>query len=204
MASALLEGIVSSAHLCAPLRARVFLIRQALVDFSYFLTVGAMDEAHKAVKLVRSAAVWENMARMCVQTKRLDIADTCLGNMGHARGARAVRDVVEAHTRPDGTISEPEVRPSRIHADCPLSPGCMQVCAAVVAVQLGMLKEAEQLYASCGRHDLLNTLYQASGQWEKALEIAEKEDRIHLKATHYTYARQLEAEGETMKAAELV
>jgi hypothetical protein len=78
----------------------------------------------------------------------------------------------------------------------------MQVCAAVVAVQLGMLKEAEQLYASCGRHDLLNTLYQASGQWEKALEIAEKEDRIHLKATHYTYARQLEAEGETMKAAE--
>ncbi|KOO26905.1 intraflagellar transport protein 140-like protein [Chrysochromulina tobinii] len=158
--------------------------RKALVDFSYFLTVGAMDEAHKAVKLVRSAAVWENMARMCVQTKRLDIADTCLGNMGHARGARAVRDVVEAHTRPDGTISEPEV------------------CAAVVAVQLGMLKEAEQLYASCGRHDLLNTLYQASGQWEKALEIAEKEDRIHLKATHYTYARQLEAEGETMKAAE--
>ena len=127
MASALLEGIVSSAHLCAPLRARVFLIRQALVDFSYFLTVGAMDEAHKAVKLVRSAAVWENMARMCVQTKRLDIADTCLGNMGHARGARAVRDVVEAHTRPDGTISEPEVRPSRIHAECPLSSECMLI-----------------------------------------------------------------------------
>jgi hypothetical protein len=101
---------------------RRFVIRQALVDFSYFLTVGAMDEAHKAVKLVRSAAVWENMARMCVQTKRLDIADTCLGNMGHARGARAVRDVVEAHTRPDGTISEPEVRPSRVHADCPLPP----------------------------------------------------------------------------------
>ena len=132
MASALLEGIGSAAHLCAPLRARRFVIRrfvilhfvirQALVDFSYFLTVGAMDEAHKAVKLVRSAAVWENMARMCVQTKRLDIADTCLGNMGHARGARAVRDVVEAHTRPDGTISEPEVRPSRVHADCPLPP----------------------------------------------------------------------------------
>ena len=63
---------------------------------------------------------------------------------------------------------------TRVHAECPLSPECMQVCAAVVAVQLGMLKEAEQLYASCGRHDLLNTLYQASGQWEKALEIAEK------------------------------
>jgi hypothetical protein len=125
MASALIRcsplcALACSAFRLSAFRHSTFVIRQALVDFSYFLTVGAMDEAHKAVKLVRSAAVWENMARMCVQTKRLDIADTCLGNMGHARGARAVRDVVEAHTRPDGTISEPEVRPSRVHADCPL------------------------------------------------------------------------------------
>ena len=139
--------------------------------------MGSMDEAHRAVKLVKSAAVWENMARMCVQTKRLDIADVCLGNMGHARGARAVRDVVEQHTDAKGVLSEPEV------------------CAAVVAVQLGMLEEAEALYRSCGRHDLLNELYQASGKWEKALELAESHDRIHLKATHYTYARSPEAEG---------
>jgi len=156
--------------------------RHALVDFSYYLTIGSMDEAHKSVKLVKSAAVWENMARMCVQTKRLDIADVCLGNMGHARGARAVRDIVEQHTDHSGTCTQPEV------------------CAAVVAVQLGMISEAEQLYLQCGRHDLLNELYQASGQWDKALELAEKEDRIHLKATHYTYARELEAEGDTSKA----
>jgi hypothetical protein len=31
------------------------------------------------------------------------------------------------------------------------------------------------------RYDLLNLLYQASGQWEKAIEIAEKKDRIHLR-----------------------
>ena len=28
---------------------------------------------------------------MCVKTKRLDVAMLCLGNMGHARGARALR-----------------------------------------------------------------------------------------------------------------
>ena len=28
---------------------------------------------------------------MCVKTKRLDVAALCLGNMGHARGARALR-----------------------------------------------------------------------------------------------------------------
>ena len=142
-----------------------------------------MDEAHKAVKLVKSSVVWENMAKMCVQTKRLDIADVCLGNMGHARGARAVRDAVTKYTNANGELLEPDV------------------CAAVVAVQLNMVSEAEALYEGCGRYDLLNELYQASGQWEKALEIAQTKDRIHLKSTHYRYARQLEAMGDTAKAA---
>ena len=74
--------------------------------------------------------------------------------MGHARGARAVRDAVAQHTGPDGVLSEPDV------------------CAAMVAIQLGLLEDAERLYAGCGRHDLLNSLYQASGQWEKALKVA--------------------------------
>ena len=32
--------------------------------------------------------------------------------------------------------------------------------AAVLAVHLNMLEEAEQLLLGCGRHDLLNKLYQ--------------------------------------------
>ena len=39
-----------------------------------------------------SESVWENMARMCVKTKRLDVATVCLGNMGNARAARALRE----------------------------------------------------------------------------------------------------------------
>lgn len=31
------------------------------------------------------------MGKMCVKTRRLDVAALCLGNMGHARGARALR-----------------------------------------------------------------------------------------------------------------
>lgn len=53
------------------------------------------------------------MARMCVKTQRLDVARVCLGHMGHARGARALR---EAQREP-----EPEAR------------------VAMLAVQLGML-----------------------------------------------------------------
>ena len=47
----------------------------------------------------------------------------------------------------------------------------------MLALQLGMLEEAEELYTSCGRYDLLNKLYQATGQWEKAVQVGESQDR---------------------------
>ena len=66
--------------------------RKALLDFSYNLTLGKLDEAYRAVKTIGSVTIWENMAQMCVKTKRLDVAEVCLGNMGHARGAAALRE----------------------------------------------------------------------------------------------------------------
>ncbi|KAL3931135.1 MAG: hypothetical protein SGPRY_001256 [Prymnesium sp.] len=38
-------------------------VQHALVNFYYYLTIGDMDEAHRAVKLVKSTSVWENMAK---------------------------------------------------------------------------------------------------------------------------------------------
>ncbi|XP_019323655.2 intraflagellar transport protein 140 homolog [Panthera pardus] len=141
--------------------------QDAMLDFSFFVTIGDMDEALKCIKLIKSKAVWENMARVCVKTQRLDVAKVCLGNMGHARGARALREAEQ----------EPE----------------LEARVAVLAIQLGMLEDAEQLYRKCGRYDLLNKLYQASDQWQKAVEAAELRDRIHLRTTYYNYARHLEA-----------
>ncbi|KAM6249922.1 intraflagellar transport protein 140 homolog isoform 2-T4 [Porphyrio hochstetteri] len=144
--------------------------RDAMLNFSFYLTAGDMDEAFKSIKLIKSEAVWENMARMCVKTQRLDVAKICLGNMGHARGAKALR---EAEHEP-----EQEAR------------------VAVLAIQLGMLEDAERLYKACERYDLLNKLYQASNQWQKAIETAEAHDRVHLRTTYYNYAKHLEAMGE--------
>ncbi|KAI4899556.1 hypothetical protein NFI96_017646 [Prochilodus magdalenae] len=115
-------------------------------------------------------AVWENMARMCVKSRRLDVARVCLGNMGNARAARALREAEK----------EPE----------------LEARVAVLATQLGMLDEAERLYRSCGRSDLLNKFYQAAGQWQQAVETAETQDRIHLRTTYYNYAQHLEAMGD--------
>jgi intraflagellar transport protein 140 len=33
----------------------------------------------------------------------------------------------------------------------------------MVAIQLGLLEDAERLYDKCGRYDLLNKMYQVSG-----------------------------------------
>ncbi|XP_040829503.1 intraflagellar transport protein 140 homolog [Ochotona curzoniae] len=141
--------------------------RDAILNFSFSITVGDMDEAFRSIKLIKSEAVWENMARMCVKTQRLDVAKVCLGNMGHARGARALREAEQ----------EPE----------------LEARVAMLAIQLGMLDDAEELYQKCRRYDLLNKFYQASGQWQKAIEVAERHDRVHLRTTCYNYAKHLEA-----------
>ncbi|XP_051876987.1 intraflagellar transport protein 140 homolog isoform X1 [Pristis pectinata] len=144
--------------------------RDAMLNFSFYLTIGDMDEAFKSIKLIKSETVWENMARMCVKTRRLDVAKVCLGNMGHARGARALREAAQ----------EPE----------------LDARVATLAVQLGMLEDAERLYRNCKRFDLLTKFYQASGQWQKAIENAEAFDRVHLRTTYYNYAKHLEAMGD--------
>ncbi|XP_028845087.1 intraflagellar transport protein 140 homolog isoform X2 [Denticeps clupeoides] len=145
--------------------------RDALLNFSFYLTISDMDEAFKAIKLIKSEAVWESMARMCVKSRRLDVARVCLGNMGNARAARALREAEK----------EPE----------------LEARVAVLAIQLGMLDEAERLYRACERYDLLNKLYQACGQWQRAVETAETHDRVHLRTTYYIYAKHLEAMGDT-------
>ncbi|NXC17133.1 IF140 protein, partial [Corythaeola cristata] len=144
--------------------------RDAMLNFSFYLTAGDMDEAFRSIKLIKSEAVWENMARMCVKTQRLDVAKICLGNMGHARAAKALREAEQ----------EPE----------------QEARVAVLAIQLGMLEDAERLYLACKRYDLLNKFYQASNQWQKAIETAEAHDRVHLRTTYYNYAQHLEATGE--------
>ena len=48
----------------------------------------------------------------------------------------------------------------------------------MLALQLNMYEEAEELYQSCGRYDLLNKFYQATGQWEKAIQVGESQDRF--------------------------
>ena len=79
--------------------------RTAVLDFSFYLTIGEMDAAYQAVKQITCKAVWENMAHMCIKTKRLDVAEICIGQMGDARTAQVcrLRTVVQRLTGVAGT-----------------------------------------------------------------------------------------------------
>lgn len=149
--------------------------KTAILNFNYYLTIGNMDEAYKAVKNIQNPLIWENMARMCVKTRRLDVAEICMANIKFARGAKAVREVKNESAN---------------------------VQIAMVAIQLNMKEEAEAILKEAGRFDLLNELYQAGGDWKGAEELAQKSDRISLKNTYYQIAKNYEISKEYESAIE--
>ncbi|KAK9885497.1 hypothetical protein WA026_010990 [Henosepilachna vigintioctopunctata] len=151
--------------------------RDAVLDFSYNLSLGNMDAAFKSIKLVQSSSVWSILAKMCVKTRRLDVAGVCLGHMGNARAARNLRLAIADSSLP------------------------LEAQLAVLAIELDMLDEAEQLYRKCERYDLLNQLYQNQDRMEEAYSIASTKDRIHFRNTEHMWAKSLEQAGDFKEAA---
>jgi len=43
--------------------------------------------------MIKNKEVWENMAKMSIKTKRLDVASICLGNMGNAVAVQALNEL---------------------------------------------------------------------------------------------------------------
>ncbi|VDQ10448.1 unnamed protein product [Trichobilharzia regenti] len=66
--------------------------REAMLNFSYYLAIGEMDSAFRAMKLIKSPTVWQNMARMCVTTCRLDVARVCLGKISNPMASKMIRE----------------------------------------------------------------------------------------------------------------
>ena len=140
--------------------------KKAILNFSASLANGNMDEAYNAVRGIRNVQVWKSLAQLCVKTKRLDVAQICMGNMKFVRGAKALREA----------SNEKEV----------------EAKIATVAIHLNRTDLAKKLYEECGRYDLLIKLMEANGEWEEAIKIAEKHDKIHLKSLYYRIAKSYE------------
>ncbi len=137
----------------------------AMIDFSFYLRSKDIDKAFEAIMTINSTDVWFNLTPICINMRRLDLVELCLKKMKSHRGLEAIND----------SKNEPEV----------------EAKLASVAAALEIYDMAEELYTSCSRFDLLNKLYQRRGQWEKALQIAESKDRVHLELTRYLYSKHL-------------
>ncbi|VDP15601.1 unnamed protein product [Soboliphyme baturini] len=161
--------------------------RSALLDFSMHMAGMNVDSAYKSLQNITNKAVWMSLARMCVITERLDMVMLCLGKMQNAMAARAVQQSMLKEKQPKLHLAELAVQLEMISC---------QFCVC-------LLKDhAVKLLTECQRYDVLNRLYQARNDWTKAIEIAEKYDRIHLKNTYYAYAKHLQSSEEWEAAVE--
>ncbi|GMH43478.1 hypothetical protein BSKO_11400 [Bryopsis sp. KO-2023] len=149
--------------------------KSALLDFSFYLAIGALEDAVKSIKMIHNPQLWENMAQMCIKNRRMDVAELCMKNMEHYRGARALRESQNLDS---------EIR------------------VANAAVHMDMIDDAKKMLQRGKHYDRLNKLYQACGQWGKALDVSEKHDRIHLKATHFQRGRDFEKTGDFRAAVQ--
>lgn len=67
---------------------------------------------------------------------------------------------------------------------------------AMVAIQLNMIEDAKSLYRECGRYDLLCKLLMCCGDFDEAIDVAEKFQRINLKNLHFNIAKHYESIGQ--------
>ncbi|RNF11394.1 Intraflagellar Transport Protein 140 [Trypanosoma rangeli] len=144
-------------------------VLEALMKFSYYSTIGNMDEAYRCVKTIKNPTVWQSLARMCISSGRLDVAEVCLAQMQDGVAAGALR---EART------NYPEEK---------------DVHLATLACGLGLVKECEGLLRKAKRFDLITDLLLACGKFEQARRHAKHYDRIHMHSVSYKYAQFMES-----------
>ena len=140
--------------------------KQCLCDFTLLMACGKLDEAYKIVKNIKNENIWENMAHICIKTKRIDVLEVCLSNMRFERGIKAFRE----------SRHESEV----------------EAKLAKVAMHLNMIEEAKELLKEVNRFDVLIRFYICIGEYDKAIETAKEHDRIDLQNTYYRIAQHYE------------
>lgn len=138
----------------------------AIVNCSYYLASGDIDLALVCAEPFDFNKIWIKMARASFRPfKRIDIAKLCLSKLGYTEDKTPTRSKV------------------------------VETSLAAVAIQLGMLNEAEYLYRDCQRIDLLCNLLRTQGLWDKAFEVAEGSDLL-VNSLHYHYGAYLEDHGQ--------
>ena len=145
----------------------------AATDFFFYISSKDIDRAFICAALVKENELWYKLISFCVKKGSLDVAKKCLAEM---KKYDAVASVKDAEKNPE-----------------------IEVALAQVAIEVGMMEEAEKLYVKCQRKDLLCNLFRHQEKWPEAFEVAGN-DTLLNKSLHFHYGKWSEQNGDDENA----
>ncbi|KAJ2946197.1 hypothetical protein O0L34_g5131 [Tuta absoluta] len=153
-------------------------------DFLYYIMTGNLEKAVVVgtnISIGKGSVIWDSLAKECVALKRPDVGAVCLGKMGNIKGALMMRKVMN---------------------DDDIDDTCK---VAILAVNLGMTQEAEDLFREAKRPDLITRLISAKegGLTEITSGTNGGENVLLLKSAQHKLAKVLWANGETGQSLKL-
>lgn len=153
-------------------------------DFLYYMTTGYLEKAvvvGTSISATRNTVIWDSLAKVCVTLKRPDVGAVCLGKMGNIKGALMMRKVMQ---------------------DDEMDDTCK---VGILAVNLGMIDDAENLFREAQRPDLVTRLIAAKegGLNEITNGSDEGENILLVKSAQHKLAKVLWSNGESAASLKL-
>lgn len=155
-----------------------------LLDFLYYMTIGNLEKAiimGSNVSGGNNTSIWDSLANVCVTLKKPDVGAICLSKKGDIKGALMLRKAINDQTM-----------------DCDCKVG-------VLALNIGMVEEAEALFRGSKRHDFVNKLIAAKkgGLHELINASCEGENILLVKSAQHKLAKEMWANGDVNAAVKL-
>ena len=140
-----------------------------------FLTLKSLD-LNKMIKTMNQLGennqkLWKNLARISVKCRDVEMGLYCVTKM---RAARIAKDVKQE-----------------------ISSGQHHTALVVLAMNLDLLQEAEDILKQSEDKLALSNFYELTNEWSKAIQVC---DSLNLKSVYYKYAKYLETEGRIQEA----
>lgn len=159
-------------------------IMKQVLDFTFYMTTGFLE---KAVVIGANLAgnkissIWDSLAKVCVTRRRPDVGAVCLGKMGDIKGALMMRKVMNENDMDD---------------TCKVG---------VLAVNLGMIEEAESLFNEAQRPEMITKVVSATDGGLQSITngSSEGENILLIKSAQHKLAKVLWANGETSASLKL-
>lgn len=134
-----------------------------------------IDSVLDASRNIENKAIWRNLCQTCLSTDRADLLPMCLGKMGYTTAAMTVTN---ANRKNDPELAK-----------------------VLTYVAMGKLENAKKVAVDAQRFDLVAQISISTGEFEDAIAIARKRDRLHVKSLQYQHGRFLEVKGNLKEAA---